>query len=462
MVLTTFLAFSVLISYSYSFRVSSRKYDVCRRSSIVEMSTSTTPTTATSSIMEDYAGNVMNTYGRYPLAIQSGNGVILKDLEGKIYLDFAAGIATCCLGHAHPALKKAIIDQMDKVNHCSNLYYIPEQAALAKWLVKNSCGDKAFFCNSGAEANEGAIKLARKYAHTKLGIDFPVIITAVNSFHGRTLTAITATGQAKYQKNFGPLTPGFKYCEYNNLEQLKEMVVEIQRDKEELGAGLAAIMMESLQGEGGIKPGDLEFFQGIRKICDETGAVMIMDEVQTGMGRTGKMWGYQNLGIEPDVFTSAKALGGGVPIGAMLCKEKFNVFGPGDHASTYGGNPLACAAGLAVASTFDNEDILGNVEKRGEQLRSRARSVQSKYPQLISDVRGWGLISGIELSEKCPFNAAEVTKKLMNAGVLVVPAGLKVIRFVPPLIVSESEVNKAMDLFEVAVKELVEEALVLA
>ena len=199
-----------------------------------------------------------------------------------------------------------------------------------------------------------------------MNIDFPVIITAVNSFHGRTLTTITATGQAKYQKDFGPLTPGFEYTDYNDLAALREKVKSIQSAGN--GHGLAAIFMESLQGEGGIKPGDLDFFKGVRQLCDETGALMMIDEVQTGMGRTGKMWGYENLNIEPDVFTSAKALGGGVPIGAMMCKEKFNVFGPGDHASTYGGNPLACAAGLAVAQTFEKDKILNNVVARGAQV----------------------------------------------------------------------------------------------
>ena len=319
------------------------------------------------STVTEYTDKVMKTYGRYPMTISHGKGCKLYDTDGKEYLDMAAGIATCCLGHSHPSLKKAVSDQMDKVHHCSNLYFIPEQAALAKWLVKNSCADKAFFCNSGAEANEAAIKLARKYAHTKLNIDFPVIITAVNSFHGRTLTAITATGQPKYQKDFGPLTPGFEYVEYNNLDELRAKVKSIQAAGN--GHGLAAIMMESLQGEGGIRPGDVAFFKGIREICDSTGALMIVDEVQTGMGRTGKLWGYENLGgLEPDCFTSAKALGGGVPIGAMLCKEKFNVFGPGDHASTYGGNPLACAAGVAVAQTFEKENILANVLARGDQV----------------------------------------------------------------------------------------------
>jgi acetylornithine/N-succinyldiaminopimelate aminotransferase len=393
-------------------------------------------------VAKEYSENVMCTYGRYPLTIDYGSGCNLYTTDGKKYLDFAAGIATCCLGHANPALQKAVSDQMGKVNHVSNLYYIPEQGKLAKWLTTNSCADKVFFCNSGAEANEAAIKLARKNAHVNLGITHPVIITALQSFHGRTLTAITATGQAKYQKNFGPLTPGFEYVKYNDLEDLERMVKSIQEAGN--GHGLAAIMMESLQGEGGIKPGEEAFFKGIRKICDATGAVMIMDEVQTGIGRTGKMWGYENLGVVPDVFTSAKALGGGVPIGCMCAIDKFNVFEPGDHASTYGGNPLACAAGLAVASAFDNDGLLENVQKRAAQFTELAAVLQEKYPSLIKEVRGWGLIRGIEITEESGISSANMAKALLDAGVLVVPAGPMVIRFVPPLVVSEEEMTEAM------------------
>eukprot|EP00981_Chlorochromonas_danica_P004806 scaffold967_cov173-Ochromonas_danica.AAC.17 len=400
--------------------------------------------------------NVMNTYGRYPLTISHGKGCVVYDSEGKSYLDCASGIATCALGHSHPGLKAAVSAQMDRIHHCSNLYFIPQQAALAKWLVKTSCFDKVFFCNSGAEANEAAIKLTRKYAHSKLGVDVPVIITAKNSFHGRTVTTVTATGQAKYQKDFGPLTPGFDYVEYNNLQALQDLVHSINNDPSQPGRRVAGIMMESLQGEGGIKPGDLDFFRGIRKICDETDAVMIIDEVQTGMGRTGNLWGYQHLGVEPDVITNAKALGGGVPIGAMLCKEKFNVFQPGDHASTYGGNPLACAAGLAVTEAFEKEHILANVQARGEQFRDLVGKMKEKYPSLVKDVRGWGLINGVEIQESSPLTAADVTKKLMSEGVLVVPAGPKVIRFVPPLIISEKEITEAVHKLEHAFKSLSE------
>lgn len=407
---------------------------------------------STEKTTQQYTNHVMNTYGRYPLTISHGKGCTLYDSTGKQYLDCAAGIATCCLGHAHPRLIEAVSTQMTRVHHCSNLYYIPEQAALAKWIVDNSCADKVFFCNSGAEANEGAIKLTRKYAHSQLGVEFPVIITAKNSFHGRTLTAITATGQPKYQKDFSPLTPGFEYVEYNNLTDLKQMVEKI--NSEGHGKRVAGIMMESLQGEGGIKPGDKQFFSSIRQICDETGALMICDEVQTGMGRTGKLWGYENLGIEPDVFTTAKALGGGVPIAAMCCKEKFNVFHPGDHASTFGGNPLACAAGLAVARVFEEEKLLENVQARGEQFRAGARALQAKYPSIIKDVRGWGLINGIEIHESIALTAADVTKQLMQAGVLVVPAGPKVIRFVPPLIISAAQIDESLTKLDAALSML--------
>ncbi len=317
-------------------------------------------------------------------------------------------------GHSHPKLTAAITNQMNRIHHCSNLYYIPQQAALAEWLVKNSCADKAFFCNSGAEANEAAIKLARKYAHTKLGIRFPVILTAKNSFHGRTLATVTATAQPKYQKDFEPLMPGFEYVEYNDIEELKSTVERIRKDESK---GLAAIMMEPLQGEGGVRPGDASFFRTVRQLCDDTGALMIVDEVQTGMGRTGKLWGYENLGIEPDVITNAKALGGGVPIGVMLCKEKFNVFQPGDHASTYGGNPLACSAGLAVTEVFDDEKIVSQVARKGEEFRQLAvELLQKKFPKIVKEVRGWGLINGIQLFEESKLTAADITKELLQAG----------------------------------------------
>lgn len=250
---------------------------------------------------------VMTTYGRYPLALARGQGCRVWDTEGHEYLDFVAGIATCTLGHAHPALIQAVTAQIQTLHHVSNLYYIPQQGQLAKWLVEHSCADRVFFCNSGAEANEGAIKLARKYAHTILNIEHPVIITAHASFHGRTLATITATGQPKYQKNFSPLVPGFHYVPYNDMAALAAAIAQLDSQERHV----AAILLEALQGEGGVRPGDLDYFRQVRELCDQNGILLILDEVQVGMGRSGQLWGYENLGIEPDIFTSAKGLGGG-------------------------------------------------------------------------------------------------------------------------------------------------------
>jgi acetylornithine/N-succinyldiaminopimelate aminotransferase len=388
----------------------------------------------------DFDEYVMNTYTRFPLVLERGEGCRVWDIEGQEYLDFVAGIATCTLGHAHPALVRAVTQQIQKLHHVSNLYYVQEQGELAKWLVQNSCGDRVFFCNSGAEANEGAIKLARKYAHTVRNISNPIIITAKASFHGRTLATITATGQPKYQKDFSPLVPGFYYVPYNNIAMLELAIAYLDYSENQV----AAIMLEALQGEGGVCPGEQEYFQRIREICDEKDILLILDEVQVGMGRSGTLWGYENLGIEPDIFTSAKGLGGGIPIGAMLCKSFCDVFQPGDHASTFGGNPFACAVALAVCQTLEQADLLANVKARGEQLRTGLSAIAQKYPQLVTEVRGWGLINGMELRSDSSLTSAAVIKAVMAEGVLLVPAGPKVLRFLPPLIVTAAEIDQAL------------------
>nr|WP_144416120.1 aspartate aminotransferase family protein [Calothrix sp. 336/3] len=393
----------------------------------------------------------MSTYGRFPIALERGAGCRVWDTQGREYLDFVAGIATCTLGHAHPAMVEAVTRQMQKLHHVSNLYYIPEQGALAKWIVEHSCADRVFFCNSGAEANEGAIKLARKYAHTVLDIEHPIILTAHASFHGRTLATITATGQPKYQKNFDPLVPGFYYVPYNDISAIETAISEL----DEGDYRVAAVMLEPLQGEGGVRPGDIEYFQKLRKICDETGVLLIFDEVQVGMGRSGKLWGYEYLGVEPDIFTSAKGLGGGVPIGALMSKKFCDVFQPGDHASTFGGNPFVCAIALTVCEFLEKERILENVQARGEQLRAGLRAIASQYPQQITDVRGWGLINGMELNADIPLTASDIVNAAINQGVLLVPAGPKVVRFVPPLIVTEAEVNQALQAVAQAMASLV-------
>ncbi|WJI23791.1 aspartate aminotransferase family protein [Thermosynechococcus sp. B0] len=383
---------------------------------------------------------VMTTYSRFPITLVRGEGCRVWDDQGRSYLDFVAGIATCTLGHAHPALVETVSRQMQTLHHVSNLYYIPQQGALAQWLVAHSCGDRVFFCNSGAEANEAAIKLARKYAHTVRHIANPIIITAQASFHGRTLATITATGQPKYQQHFDPLVPGFAYVPYNDFAALQTLVEQLDRSQPQV----AAILLEPLQGEGGVRPGDRPYFEQVRQLCTEKGILLIFDEVQVGIGRTGFLWGYETLGVEPDIFTSAKGLAGGVPIGAMIAKEFCAVFQPGDHASTFGGNPLATAAALTVCEILEKENLLENVRDRGQQLRTGLRELAATYPQLIAEVRGWGLINGLELQPDTPLTAAEVVKAALAEGLLLVPAGPQVVRFVPPLIVSAAEIDMAL------------------
>lgn len=400
---------------------------------------------------QEFDQHVMPTYGRFPLALERGKGVWVWDTEGKRYLDCVAGIATCTLGHSHPALIQAVTDQIQALHHVSNLYYIPQQGQLASWLTHHSCADKVFFCNSGAEANEAAIKLARKYAHQELGIESPVILTAHHSFHGRTLATITATGQPKYQKNFDPLVPGFQYVPFNDFDALTSTFEAINQDEQRV----AAILLEALQGEGGVNPGTQEYFQAVRQWCDQHQVLLILDEVQVGMGRTGYFWGYENLGIEPDVFTLAKGLAGGVPIGAMLCKDAVSVFQPGDHASTFGGNPLACASALAVCQTLESENLMEHVQDMGQIMRSELEEIVRQYPQQFEMVRGWGLMNGLVLKSASPMTSLDIVKAAMVEGLLLVPAGPKVVRFVPPLIISRSEILEAMDYLKRSLSSLV-------
>jgi len=386
---------------------------------------------------------VMSTYTRNPIALTRGAGCRVWDSDERGYLDFAAGIATCTLGHAHPALVDSVRRQIGRLHHVSNLYYVPEQGALAAWLVAHGAGDRAFFCNSGAEANEAAIKLARKYAHTRLGITRPTVICAQASFHGRTLATVTATGQARYQQHFDPLVPGFHHVPYNDYAALLAAVDELDRD----GRQVAAVLLEPLQGEGGIRPGDPAYFRQVRALCDERGLLLMFDEVQVGVGRSGALWGHQRLGVTPDVMTLAKGLAGGLPIGAMLCRRSCDVFVPGDHASTFGGNPLVCAAALTVLETLERDDLIANAGARGEQLQAGLRAVAVARPGRIADVRGWGLIVGAELGPDEPRSAPELARAALEAGLLVVPAGPRVVRFVPPLIVSAAEIEEALRIF---------------
>lgn len=410
-----------------------------------------TETMGKEKISDAFSENVMNTYARYAIAISHGDGALLYDVEGKRYLDCVAGIATCTLGHAHPTIVNAVSRQIGRTAHVSNLYYIPEQAALAEWLVTHSPADKVFFCNSGAEANEAAIKLARKHWYGRTGVSepttdkMPVIITAEQSFHGRTLATLTATGQPKYQKNWGPLIPGFRYVRYNDVQHLEELC-------EELGDSLAAILLEPVQGEGGVRPATSEFLASARALTNRVNALLMFDEVQVGMGRTGTLWAFEQYPeVTPDVFTLAKGLGGGVPIGAMLAREHCNVFTPGEHASTFGGNPLATAAGIAVATELLDGGVLDNCRARARQLDEGLKALKAKFPTMIQEVRGKGLIKGVQL--KNGFKAADVVGRAIAHGLLLVPAGPDVVRFVPPLIISEQQIDEVLGLFEKALEQ---------
>ncbi len=382
----------------------------------------------------------MNTYGRFPLALAKGKGCWVKDTQGRRYLDAVAGIATCTLGHSDRAMQRALRKQLGRLQHVSNLYRIPEQEELASWLVRNSCADSVFFCNSGAEANEAAIKLARKHGHQRRGIERPVILTAAASFHGRTLAAVTATGQPKYHKGFEPMVTGFDYFPYNDLKALEALINRYEQS----GPSIAAVLVEPLQGEGGVNPGDRAFFSRLREICTERNILLILDEVQVGMGRSGRLWGYEQLGITPDAFTLAKGLGGGHAIGALLVNASADVFEPGDHASTFGGNPFACRAGLTVATEIERRDLLTNVTARGEQLRDGLQELVNCFPEHLQGVRGWGLLQGIVIREGSSWTAPALAKAAIDHGLLLVAAGPSVLRMVPPLTINKREVRELL------------------
>jgi acetylornithine/N-succinyldiaminopimelate aminotransferase len=379
---------------------------------------------------------VMNTYGRLPLAIVRGKGATVWDADGKEYLDFVSGIAVNNLGHCHPQVVKAVQDQAENLFHCSNLYWIEPQIKLAKMLVQNSCFDKVFFCNSGGEANEGAIKLARKYAKKHWGADKYEIITMKQSFHGRTLATLTATGQEKFHHGYEPLPAGFTYAPFNDLEALKNTI----------GPHTCAVLLEPVQGEGGVVPGQDDFIKGVRKLCNENNLLFIVDEVQCGLGRTGKLFAYQHYDIEPDIMTLAKALGGGAPIGALLAKEEVaQAFQPGDHAATFGGNPLVTAAGVAALTVILEEDLAQNAQMIGEYFVIKLEALRKKY-DFIKEVRGKGLMIGVE----CDREVAGIIGECLSKGLLILSAGPKVLRFLPPLNITFHQVDQAMEILESA------------
>ena len=392
---------------------------------------------------------VMDTYARFPLELVKGRGVWVWDRQGRRYLDGVAGIAVCTLGHSDHSLARSLSRQLRRLQHVSNLYRIPEQEELAAAITARSCMDRVFFCNSGAEANEAAIKLARKHGHRVRGIERPVILTAQASFHGRTLAAVTATGQPKYHQGFEPMVEGFRYFPYNDTAAFEALLQQCEAH----GPQVAAVLLEPLQGEGGVHPGDPAFFRRVRELCDRHQILLIFDEVQIGVGRSGRWWGYEQLGVEPDAFTLAKGLGGGIPIGALAVKRHADHFQPGDHASTFGGNPLACRAGLTVLAEIERRDLLNHVQTMGTQLQELLRGLALRHPTLLEGCRGWGLLQGLVLKEEAPA-APAVVQAAMAQGLLLVPAGPRVVRFVPPLVIQPRHLRQAVQILDQALSGL--------
>lgn len=378
----------------------------------------------------------MPVFARYAIVLSHGEGPYLYDTDGNKYLDFLAGIAVNVLGHAHPKLVAAIAEQAGKLIHCSNLYYTEAQALLAKSLAELSGLDKVFLANSGAEANEGALKLARKYGKT-LNADRIEIITAEHCFHGRTLATLTATAQPKYQHGYEPLPEGFRYVPYNDIEALEAIMSE----------KTCAVMIEPIQGEGGINVPDGDYLGKVRALCDKHGALLIFDEIQTGMGRTGQMFAYQHFGVKPDIVTMAKGLGGGVPIGAFVAADKIaKVFSPGDHGTTFGGNPLACAAGNTVLAVMEQEKLIENARTVGEYLMGQLNGLKEKYPALVLKVRGKGLMIGVQLAKP----GRGIVEKCLENGVIINCTAGDVLRFVPPLIINKGHVDEMIAVLDKA------------
>ena len=383
---------------------------------------------------------IMKTYGRYPLVPVRGEGCFLWDADGRKYLDFLAGVAVNNLGHCHPKVVAALQKQAGELIHCSNYYHIPQQIELAELLCNNSFADRAFFCNSGAEANEAAIKLARKYSREKFGADRFEIITAFSSFHGRTMATVSATGQEKVQRFFDPLLHGFKHVPFNDAEALRKAVSPVT----------CAVMLEPIQGEGGIVVPSADYMRQVRQICDENNLILIFDEVQVGIGRTGKLFAYEHFDIVPDIMTLAKALAGGAPIGTMLAREEIaESFSPGTHGSTFGGNPLVTAAGVAAVRTVLEDGVLQNAVDMGKYLVARLESLKSRFTFVV-DVRGIGLMIGMELA----IPGADIVKEALAQGLLLNVAQERVLRFVPPLIVGKPEIDEMMGILEAILEKI--------
>ena len=378
-------------------------------------------------------------YRRFPIVLTRGQGARVWDSDGREYLDFLAGIAVCSLGHSHPRVVAAIRKQAEILTHVSNLYYIEPQIRLAKLLVEHSFADRVFFCNSGAEAIEGAIKLARRFAHERMKGHRYEIITMENSFHGRTLAAVTATAQKKYHEGFEPLPEGFRYVPFDDMAALAAAVTE----------NTCGVLVEPIQGEGGIRIPSPGYLRELRNFCDDRGILLLFDEVQAGMGRTGHLFAYEEWGVEPDIMTLAKALGNGYPLGALLAREHIaSVFVPGTHASTFGGNPLGMAAGIAVMETLLEKGTLEHCRAMGNYLRSGLETLKKDH-ETIREVRGKGLMVGMELSGP----GDDAVLRAMQKGLLINCTGGNVLRFVPPFVITEADVDRAVEILDEVLKE---------
>lgn len=387
-------------------------------------------------IFSEDKDNYLPVFNRYKIVLDHGNGVYAWDNNGKQYIDFLGGIAVNVLGHNYQPLVQAVTEQAGKLIHCSNLYYTQPQADAASKLVKLSGLGKAFFGNSGAEANEGAIKIARKYAHN-ISPEKSQIITAWDSFHGRTIATLTATGQPHYHEGVGPLPEGFGYVHYNDIDELEAMMSE----------KTAAVMLETIQGEGGVHTPEGDYLKQVRALCDKYQALLIFDEIQAGIGRTGKFFAYEKYGVKPDIVTLAKGLAGGVPIGAFIVTDEVaKAFKPGDHGTTFGGNPLACAAANVVLDTVPKADFLQQVEEVGSYFKGKLEGLMQKYPALIKEVRGTGLILGAELPG--PEHGRDIVNGCLEKGAIINCTAGKVLRFIPPLIITKRQVDEVMDILD--------------
>ena len=385
---------------------------------------------------------MFKTYARFPLMLVRGDGCRVWDEDGKEYLDFVGGIAVCALGHSSPIVSKALEHQSKELVHVSNLYYTKPQTELARLLVKNSFADRVFFCNSGAEANEAAIKLARRYANEKFGPQKHQIISMEDSFHGRTMATLSATGQEKVKAGYNPLLEGFTFVPFNDLESLDQALDE----------SVCAVMLEPIQGEGGVVLPDADYLKGVKALCQDREALLIFDEVQVGMGRTGKLFAHEHYGITPDIMTLAKALANGLPIGAMLAIEELsNAFGAGSHATTFGGTPLVTAVSKAVVTSLLKDGWIDHCRVVGDYFKKRLEELAKKY-DFIKEVRGQGLILGVEMMRP----GAEVVKAMMEKGFLINCTQEKVLRFIPPLIVVKEEIDLLVETLENVLDQLKE------